>query len=472
MSICTIDGQRFSLGDSKDMFCVQSVSKAFNYAIVSSDLGVDVVHKYVGHEPSGRLFNEICLDGNGKPHNPLINAGAIIVTSLIRNHQSMADRFDFVLNQYRKLAGGEHVGFNNATFLSERDTADRNYALSYYMKENGCFPPGTQGLREELDLYFQLCSLETNCDTAAVMAATLANGGVCPLTEETCIDPQPCRDVLSLMYSCGMYDFSGKFAFQVGLPAKSGVSGVMIVVVPNVMGIALFSPPLDKMGNSCKGVHFCKKLIDMFNFHNYDSLLHADSKKFDPRRRMTTRDTEVIVSLMFAAKNGDLEAIRRMYMQGMNLSIVDYDGRTALHVAAAEGHLALVEFFIMVAKVNYDARDRWGRSPLDDSRTFGHDACLDFLLKHHMSMMGTGRVDRNDRITIESLSSDEDDLAITKLTIGDAQGITDESDSASPSSDFAMSPSRKKTSHLPRLGVVNEITLPHDMNDSADDYSV
>ncbi|CAJ0959744.1 unnamed protein product, partial [Mesorhabditis belari] len=140
MSICTIDGQRFSLGDASTPFCFQSVSKAFNYAIVGSDMGADFVHSYVGYEPSGRLFNEICLDGNGKPHNPMINAGAIIVTSLIKNGLTMADRFDFVLNEYRKLAGGEFVGFNNATFLSERDTADRNYALSYYMKENRCFP--------------------------------------------------------------------------------------------------------------------------------------------------------------------------------------------------------------------------------------------------------------------------------------------------------------------------------------------
>nr|CDJ80161.1 Ankyrin and Glutaminase domain containing protein [Haemonchus contortus] len=383
LSICSIDGQRVSFGDSKVPFCVQSVSKAFNYAIVSSDLGADFVHSYVGHEPSGRLFNEICLDANGKPHNPLINAGAIIVTSLIRNHLTMADRFDFVLNEYRKLAGGEHVGFNNATFLSERDTADRNYALSYYMKENKCFPPGTQGLREELDLYFQLCSLETNCDTAAVMAATLANGGVCPLTDELCIHPRPCRDVLSLMYSCGMYDFSGKFAFQVGLPAKSGVSGVMIVVVPNLMGIALFSPPLDKLGNSTRGVAFCQKLIEAFNFHNYDSLLHADSKKHDPRRRIGNRDTEIVVSLLFAAKYGDFDVVRRMYLQGINLEMADYDGRTALHVAAAEGHMHLVKFFVNVAKVNHQPRDRWGRTPLDDARAFHHEDCVRFLLKHH-----------------------------------------------------------------------------------------
>ncbi|PAV80316.1 hypothetical protein WR25_21635 [Diploscapter pachys] len=381
MSICTIDGQRFSLGDSNTPFCVQSVSKAFNYAIVSSDVGSDKVHQYVGHEPSGRLFNEICLDGNGKPHNPMINAGAIIMTSLIRNDLDMADRFEFVLNEYKKMAGGEFIGFNNATFVSERATADRNYALSYYMKENKCFPPGTRALRDELDLYFQLCSVEATCESAAVMAATLANGGVCPLTDEVCINSQPCRDVLSLMYSCGMYDFSGKFAFQVGLPAKSGVSGVMIVVVPNLMGIALFSPPLDRMGNSCKGVAFCKKLIEKFNFHNYDSLLHADSKKLDPRRSRSHRDADMIVNLLFAAKNGDYEMIRRLYMQGTDLEIVDYDGRTALHIAASEGHLKVVKFLVKVAKVHLEPRDRWQRIPLDDAKEFHHEAVIRFLTK-------------------------------------------------------------------------------------------
>ncbi|KHJ92218.1 glutaminase [Oesophagostomum dentatum] len=115
MSICTIDGQRVSFGDYKYNFCFQSVSKAFNYSIVASDLGTETVHSYVGYEPSGRLFNEICLDSNGKPHNPMINSGAIIVTSLIKKGMSMADRFDFVLHEYRKLAGGEHIGFDNAT---------------------------------------------------------------------------------------------------------------------------------------------------------------------------------------------------------------------------------------------------------------------------------------------------------------------------------------------------------------------
>uniref|UniRef100_A0A915PXD8 glutaminase n=1 Tax=Setaria digitata TaxID=48799 RepID=A0A915PXD8_9BILA len=365
LSICTIDGQRVSYGDARTPFCFQSISKAFNYAIVSSDLGADFVHNYVGHEPSGRLFNEICLDCNGKPHNPMINAGAIIVTSLLKMGHKMADRYDFVLTQYRKLAGGCYIGFNNATFLSERDTADRNYALSYYMKENNCFP-GSVSLRDELDFYFQLCSLETTCESAAVMAATLANGGVCPLTNEICISARPCRDVLSLMYSCGMYDYSGQFAFQVGLPAKSGVSGAMVVVVPNLMGICLWSPPLDKMGNSVRG-----KMIETFNFHNYDSLLHADTKKIDPRKRAVPHESELILELMFATKKGDIDDVRRMFLGGVDLNMADYDGRTPLHLAASEGQSVMVDFFLDIAHVNPLVKDRWNRTAYDDALSFG-----------------------------------------------------------------------------------------------------
>uniref|UniRef100_A0A7I4Y1D2 glutaminase n=2 Tax=Haemonchus contortus TaxID=6289 RepID=A0A7I4Y1D2_HAECO len=378
ISICTVDGQRISFGDSKTPFCIQSVSKAFNYAIAASDLGADYVHSYVGQEPSGRLFNEICLDAKNKPHNPMVNSGAIIVTALIKNTWNMADRFDYVITQYRKIAGGEYIGFNNATFLSERATADRNYALSYYMKENKCFPPETKSLTDAIDFYFQLCSIEGNCESLSVMAATLANGGVCPITNEKCIDSNPCRDVLSLMYSCGMYDASGQFSFSVGLPAKSGVSGVMIVVVPNVMGIALWSPPLDRMGNSRRGVEFCKKLIAKFNFHNYDCLLHTTSNKIDPRRR-DFLERDAVMPAMYVARSRDMVALRRLYMQGVDLSTCDYDRRTPLHVAASEGDLNMVKFLVNVAKVDVDARDRWNRSALDDARFFKHTACVDFL---------------------------------------------------------------------------------------------
>lgn len=204
----------------------------------------------------------------------MINAGAILVCSLLKTlikpEMTLAEKFDFTMNYFKRLAGDENFSFNNAVFLSEREAADRNYALGFYMREHKCYPDKTN-LREIMDFYFQCCSMEANCETMAVMAATLANGGICPITEEKVLKPDSVRDVLSLMHSCGMYDYSGQFAFKVGIPAKSGVSGSLLVVIPNVMGICTWSPPLDPLGNSCRGVQFCEELVTEFNFHRYES---------------------------------------------------------------------------------------------------------------------------------------------------------------------------------------------------------
>ncbi|KAF7623446.1 hypothetical protein Mgra_00010239 [Meloidogyne graminicola] len=147
------------------------------------------------------------------------------------------------------------------------------------------------------------------------------------------------------------------------------------------MGICLFSPRLDRMGNTTRGVLFCQKLVDIFNFHNYDSLLHTDSKKIDPRRRIGNKETDLVVNLLFACKNGDLETVRKLHLQGMNLNIVDYDGRTALHLAASEGQTVILKFLLQIAKVDQNIRDRWGRTALDDARTFHRTACIALLLK-------------------------------------------------------------------------------------------
>ncbi|KAM9803112.1 glutaminase kidney isoform, mitochondrial isoform X2 [Syngnathus typhle] len=282
VSLCTVDGQRHTVGDTKVPFCLQSCVKPLKYAVAVNDYGTEYVHSFLGKEPSGLRFNKLFLDEDDKPHNPMVNAGAIVCTSLIKQGEGNAEKFDYIMNFLKDMAGNEYVGFSNATFQSERESGDRNFAIGYYLKEKKCFPEGTD-MTSVLDLYFQLCSIEVNCESASVMAATLANGGICPISGERVLSPEAVRNTLSLMHSCGMYDFSGQFAFHVGLPAKSGVAGGILLVVPNVMGIMCWSPPLDKMGNSVRGIHFCTELVELFNFHNYDNLRHF-AKKHDPRR--------------------------------------------------------------------------------------------------------------------------------------------------------------------------------------------
>lgn len=381
VSICTVDGQKFSIGDVTVPFTLQSCSKPLTYAIALDQLGTDLVHKYVGQEPSGRNFNELILDHNKKPHNPMINAGAILICALLKTvvkpDMTLAEKFDFTMNYFQRMAGGEDLGFNNAVFLSEREAADRNYALGFYMREHRCYPEKTS-FRESMDLYFQCCSMEATSDSVAVMAATLANGGICPMTEEKVLSAESVRDVLSLMHSCGMYDYSGQFAFKVGLPAKSGVCGGLMVVIPNVLGICTWSPPLDPLGNSCRGVQFCEEIVKKFNFHRYDNTTHV-SNKIDPRRHKFETKGLNIVNLLFCAASGDITTLRRHKLSGMDMTLSDYDGRTALHLAAAEGHVDCVEFLLSLCKVPFNVKDRWGNSPLAEAAAFGHQNVVDLL---------------------------------------------------------------------------------------------
>ncbi|XP_072903074.1 glutaminase kidney isoform, mitochondrial isoform X1 [Hemitrygon akajei] len=382
VSLCTVDGQRHSVGDTKVPFCLQSCVKPLKYAVAIHDLGTENVHKYVGKEPSGLRFNKLFLNEEAsfvsdKPHNPMVNAGAIVVTSLIKHGLSNAEKFDYVTQFLNQMAGNEYVGFNNATFQSERETGDRNFAIGYYLKEKKCFPEGSD-MTGVLDFYFQLCSIEVTCESASVMAATLANGGICPITGERVLSPEAVRNTLSLMHSCGMYDFSGQFAFHVGLPAKSGVSGGILLVVPNVMGIMCWSPPLDKLGNSVRGIQFCQDLVSLFNFHNYDNLRHF-SKKHDPRREGGEVRVKSVINLLFAAYTGDVSALRRFALSAMDMEQRDYDSRTALHVAAAEGHVEVVRFLLEACKVNPFPKDRWGNTPVDEAIHFGHHDIVTIL---------------------------------------------------------------------------------------------
>ena len=382
IAVCTVDGQRFSAGDAAAAFSLQSVSKMVAYCLALDEHGTEAVHAHVGREPSGRSFNELALNSKGLPHNPMVNAGGIMCCSLIRPEEDVADQFDLVADTWRRLAGGRRPGFNNAVYLSERQTADRNFALGYSMREAGSFAPGTD-LTATLEFFFQSCSIEVDAEMLAVAAASLANAGVCPLTEDPVFSPGTVQSCLSLMSSCGMYDFSGEFAFTIGLPAKSGVSGAVMLVVPGLMGIGVWSPRLDEHGNSVRGIEFCRKLVAAYNVHVFDSL-HAGrgrTAKRDPRRKKNQTEIEAVVALTWAASQGDLDEVRALVASGVAPGTADYDGRTPLHLAAAEGQTEVVRY-LLAAGSDPRPEDRWGGTPLSDAETFGHTEIAALLREH------------------------------------------------------------------------------------------
>jgi len=377
-----VDGQRFAIGDTTTAFCLQSVSKTVAYCLALDEHGTDAVHRHMGREPSGRSFNELALNPQGLPHNPMVNAGAIMTTSLIRPQEDVADRFDLVAETWQRLAGGRRPGFNNAVYLSERATADRNFALGYSMRESGAFAPGTD-LMTTLEFYFQGCSIEVDAQMLAVAAASLANAGVCPLTEDPVFTPGAVQSCLSLMSSCGMYDFSGEFAFSIGLPAKSGVSGAVMLVVPGLMGIAVWSPRLDEHGNSVRGIEFCRQLAAAYNVHVFDSVVtgRGQAGKRDPRRKKNQAEIEAVVALTWAASQGDLDEVRALLATGVEPGTADYDGRTPLHLAAAEGQLEVARY-LLAAGADPRPADRWGGTPLSDAEAGGHIQIAALLREH------------------------------------------------------------------------------------------
>ncbi len=378
VGVCTVDGQRLALGDADVEFCVQSCCKPVNYCLALEEHGADRVHEFIGCEPSGASFNELELNVHGRPHNPMINAGAIVSSAMILKDRSAADRFDHVMDCYRRLAGGRKPGFSNPTYLSERGTADRNFALGHMIRENKGFPDDAD-LVETLEFYFQCCSMEMTAEGLSILAATLANGGVCPTTGERVLQPGTVQKCLSLMSTCGMYDYSGAWAFAVGLPAKSGVSGAVMVVVPNVLGTCVWSPLLDRHGNSVRGVEYCRELVSTYNFHQFDNLVGALAEKTDPRRAKRSSQSTGIVDLCWAASEGDLAGLRSLLASGASLDAADYDGRTPLHLAASEGHLHVVQFFIRRGAALAPV-DRWGATPVDDARREGHDEVVEALV--------------------------------------------------------------------------------------------
>lgn len=262
--IVTTDGYTYSIGDDEMPFPLQSLSKVFTYGLALADRGRDQVLLRVGVEPSGDAFNSIIFDErNSRPFNPMVNAGALVTSHLVRG-SNREEKMDRILASLRLYAGNYELEVDQATFRDEMRTADRNRATAYLMRSRGMLEGDVE---EILALYLQQCSVQVTCRDLAVMAATLANGCVNPFTKERVLPRERVRDVLSVLYTCGMYDAAGQWAFDVGVPAKSGVSGGILAVIPGKGGIAVYSPGLDAYGNSIRGIRVCREVSANLGLH-------------------------------------------------------------------------------------------------------------------------------------------------------------------------------------------------------------
>ena len=367
ISITSVNGDVFNIGDTTIPFCVQSCAKPLLYMMALEEHGIDHVSKYIGREPSGQSFNALVLNREGLPFNPLINSGAIMSSALIKRKNKRDERYEHVVSSWKNILSiSTGLGFDNGIYLSEKDSASRNFALSYLMQESGVFPPDTS-IINTLELYFQACSITMPCFLLSKFAAVMANSGLDLETEERKISASVLKEVMCVMYSTGMYDFSGRWSADIGIPAKSGVAGAVFAVIPNVCGICVFSPRLDKMGNSVRGVKFFQCLAKLFTIHMFESVITGLTKK--TRLQECDSISKKYANVYELCKTGNSEKLREILsdddlLDEFDVNRGDYDGRTPLHIAVAENRDDCVKV-LLEHKANPTCLDRWGNKALE-----------------------------------------------------------------------------------------------------------
>jgi glutaminase len=262
VALSSSDGYVYESGDAAVEFTIQSISKPITYALALDQIGQGAVDAKIGVEPSGEAFNEISVDKTTKtPKNPMINAGAIAAVSLIPA-ATPDERFALVQDFYSAFAG-RRLELDHDVYASEHASGSRNRAIAYMLQSFGVLDDPD----DVLDVYFRQCSLKVTATDLARMAATLARGGVNPMTGRRVTDAAVVRRTLSVMVTCGMYDAAGDWVSAVGMPAKSGVGGGIVAVLPGQLGIGVYSPLLDAKGNSVRGVRLCRSLSEQLGLH-------------------------------------------------------------------------------------------------------------------------------------------------------------------------------------------------------------
>lgn len=283
LSVSTVDGEVYAAGDVDVPFTIQSISKPFLHALAIAEHGLEAVLRRVDVEPSGEAFDELSLeDGSGRPLNPMINAGALVVHTMLGPPE---ERFDRILAGLSAFAG-RPLDVDEAAYESEVGTAFRNYAIANMLRSHGTIEEDPHAV---VVGYTRQCAIRVTTRDLALMAATLANGGVHPVTEEQVVGEDVVRHVLSVMLTSGMYDAAGDWTSSVGFPAKSGVSGGIIGVLPGQLGIAAFSPRLDEHGHSVRAVDVCRQMSAELGLHMMDA---PQPVRATIRRRHTVRQED------------------------------------------------------------------------------------------------------------------------------------------------------------------------------------
>lgn len=258
------DGKTYKAGDTNIRFSIQSISKVISLCKAIETRGAEYVFSLVGMEPSGEAFNslvELDLQSN-KPFNPMINSGAIAVESTIIDYVSFEDLLEYT----QKLTNDPGITLNRQVYHSEMNTCDRNRAIAHLLRSKEII---STNVDNSIELYTKMCSLNVTAETLANLALLLANHGVNPATGEKLLEPETVQTVLSIMLTCGMYDGSGRFAVNVGIPTKSGVGGGLMAAVNHEMGIGIYGPSLDEKGNSIAGCAMLKYLSQELGLHMF-----------------------------------------------------------------------------------------------------------------------------------------------------------------------------------------------------------
>ena len=266
LGICiyTRDGEIYEAGDSQKRFTIQSISKVISLCVALQHCGFDKVFEKIRMEPSGDAFNSLLkLDMTSNyPYNPMINSGAITVVSYLMPIFSFKELLDYA----GKLCLDPKIRLDERVYTSEMANSARNRAIAYLLQSKGIIECDVE---RSLELYVKMCSLSVTAKSLAAFGLVLANGGIHPETGERLLDREVVRTVKTIMLTCGMYDGSGEFAVEVGIPSKSGVGGGILSVVDRKMGIGIYGPSLDKKGNSIGGKAMLKYVSEELNLHMF-----------------------------------------------------------------------------------------------------------------------------------------------------------------------------------------------------------